>query len=373
MKDYYDILGVSKNSSLNDIKKAYRKLAIKYHPDKNPNNKIAEEKFKEAAEAYSVLSDSSKREKYDQFGFSEFNNDNNYYSKTNINVDDIFTNFGDIFNDEFEGFTEFNLNTNTKKKKKIKGNNLRIKIKLTLEEIYKGIEKKIKVKRMKVSPGIKYKNCPNCNGSGIITNISNTFLGKMQTTIQCTFCKGIGKIINFIPKNANYQGLVEKEEIIKIKIPSGVTEGIQLKINGKGNEAPYGGNPGDLIILINEIKHKIFKRKGKNIYYNLYLSIPEAILGTIKLVNYLENNKKQIKIKINSGTQSGKKIIFKGKGLPSINSYGYGDFIVNINIWIPKKINYEQKKFFKKIKNDKNFLPIKNIKNSFYNKFKKYF
>ncbi|WGH28152.1 MAG: DnaJ domain-containing protein [Candidatus Shikimatogenerans bostrichidophilus] len=361
MKDYYEILGVSRNSSLNDIKKAYRKLAIKYHPDKNPNNKkVAEEKFKEAAEAYSVLSDNNKRNKYDQLG-NNYNNNKNYYYDGNMNVEDIFSNFGDIFNDEFEGFTEFNINTNTKEKKNknLKGTNLRIKIKLTLEEIYKGIEKKIKVKRMKIASGIKFKICPDCKGKGNITNITNTFLGKMKTTIKCNFCKGLGKIIKKIPKKANYQGLIEKIELIKIKIPCGVTEGIQLKIYGKGNENALGGKNGDLIILIKEIKHKFFKRKGKNIYYNLYISLSEAILGTVKNIISLKKNEK-LKININKGIQSGKKIILKGKGLPSINGYEYGDLIININIWIPKNITYEQKIFFEKIKNDKNFLPINN-------------
>ncbi|WGH27222.1 MAG: DnaJ domain-containing protein [Candidatus Shikimatogenerans bostrichidophilus] len=359
MKDYYDILGLSKKCSLNDIKKAYRKLAIKYHPDKNPNNKIAEEKFKEAAEAYSVLSDNNKRSKYDKFGNTNYNS-KNYYSSNNMNVEDIFSNFGDIFNDEFEGFTEFNINTNNKKKKKkkFKGSNLRIKINLTLEEINKGIKKKIKVKRMKLSKGIKFKICPNCKGKGNINNITNTFIGRIQTTIQCDYCNGLGKIIKSIPKNANYEGLLEKEELVNINIPSGITEDIQLKIYGKGNEAPFGGNPGDLLILIKEIKHNLFKRKGKNLYYNLYISIPESILGTKKTIKTL-NKYEKLKININKGTQSGKKIIFKGKGLPSINGYEYGNLIVNIKIWIPKKINYEQKKFFKKNKKDINFLPLR--------------
>ncbi|WGH26667.1 MAG: DnaJ domain-containing protein [Candidatus Shikimatogenerans bostrichidophilus] len=371
MKNYYDILGVNKNAKLNEIKNAYRKLAIKYHPDKNPKIK-AEEKFKEAAEAYSILSNPTKREKYDKFGNNtEFNKD--YYS-TNNNMDDIFSNFGDIFSDDFDNFTEFNINTNfsTKKNKKKKGNNLRIKIKLTLEEIYKGIEKKIKIIRMKLAPGIKYKNCQNCNGTGVVTNISNTFLGRMQTTIQCNFCKGVGKIILKKPINANSKGLIEVEELIKINIPSGVTDGIQLKINGKGNEAPFGGNPGDLIILIKEIPHKFFKRKEKNIYYNLYISVPEAILGSKKKIKNLNENE-YIKINIIPGTQNGKKIIFKYKGLPSINGYEYGDLIIKVKIWIPKNITDEQKKFFKKIKNDKNFLFKKKKKKSFFDKIKNIF
>ncbi|MDH3003733.1 MAG: DnaJ domain-containing protein [Candidatus Shikimatogenerans sp. JK-2022] len=365
MKDYYEILGVSKTSTLNDIKKAYRKLAIKYHPDKNPNNKIAEEKFKELAEAYSVLSDTNKRKEYDQLGKDNYNN-NYYYSNSNnsMNIEDIFTNFGDIFNDEYGSFTEFNINTNNinnkKTNKKFKGTNLRIKIKLTLEEIYKGVVKNIKVKRLKVANGIKFKICPNCKGKGVITNITNTFLGKMKTTIECNFCKGLGKIIKNLPKNSNYQGLIETIDYLKIKIPYGMVEGMQLKIYGKGNEAPFGiGKKGDLIVLIKEIKNKYFKRKGNNIYYNLYISISEAILGTIKIISSFKNNEKY-KIKIKKGIQSGKKIILKGKGLPNINGYEYGDFIIIVKIWIPNNINNEQKKIIEKLKNEKNFLPINN-------------
>ncbi|WP_318165955.1 DnaJ C-terminal domain-containing protein [Candidatus Shikimatogenerans bostrichidophilus] len=343
MKDYYKILGVYKNASLNEIKQAYRKLAIKYHPDKNPNNKIAEEKFKEAAEAYSVLSDPNKKKRYDS------NRNNNTYTEYSeyTNMDDIFSNFGDIFSESFESFTDFNFTR--KKYNKIKGSNLRINLKVTLEEINKGVEKIIKVNRLKVDKNIKFKNCYNCNGTGVVTNITKTFLGRMQTTIKCNICNGIGKVI--FPQNAKL--LIKYEELINIKIPSGVTEGIELKIQGKGNEAPYGGKTGDLIILIKEIPHKIFKRKGKNIYYNLYISIPDAILGTVKKIKTLNEN---IKIKIKSGTQNGQKIILKNKGLPSINGSIKGDFIIKIIVWIPKKINYKQKKLFEKIKKDKNFL-----------------
>ncbi|BDT61480.1 MAG: chaperone protein DnaJ [Flavobacteriales endosymbiont of Rhyzopertha dominica] len=370
MKNYYEILGVPKNATINEIKKAYRKLAIKYHPDKNKNNKIYEEKFKEAAEAYSVLSDTEKRKRYDNFGNN--NNEEYYSTSSNMNMEDIFTNFGDIFNDEFEeNFTEFKFSTssgetrrNIKRKNinknKLRGSNLRITLRLNLEEIYKGLEKKIKVKRMKLAPNIRYKNCNNCNGTGIVTNITNTFLGKMQTTVKCNLCKGIGKIINKIPKTANSKGLIQVEELINIKIPSGVTDGIQLKLSGKGNEVPFNGKTGDLIILIKEKAHKEFKRKGKNIHYNLYISIPEAILGTFKYIKTLDNNKKRIKIK--SGIQNGEIIILKNKGLPAINGYSKGDLIIKINIWIPKKINNKQKKFFEKIKNDNNFIYKKNNK-----------
>ncbi|WP_318165671.1 DnaJ C-terminal domain-containing protein [Candidatus Shikimatogenerans bostrichidophilus] len=349
MKDYYKILGVSNNASLNEIKQAYRKLAIKYHPDKNQNNKIAEEKFKEAAEAYSVLSDSNKKKMYD---INKQNNSNTNYEYTE-DMDDILNNLGDIFGESFESFTDFNFTRKKKKYNKIKGSNLRINLAVTLEDINKGVEKIIKVKRLKVDPNIKFKNCYNCNGTGVVTNITKTFLGRMQTTIKCNICNGIGKVIFPQNANTNNQGLIKVEELIKIKIPSGVTEGIELKIHGKGNEAPYGGKPGDLIIIIKEIQHKIFKRKGKNIYYDLYISIPDAILGTYKNIKTLNEI---IKINIKSGTQNGKKIIIKKKGLPSINGYEYGDFIIKIIVWIPKIINNKQKKIFEKIRNDKNFM-----------------
>ncbi|WGH25499.1 MAG: DnaJ domain-containing protein [Candidatus Shikimatogenerans bostrichidophilus] len=353
MKDYYEILGVTKDATLEDIKKAYRRLAIKYHPDKNINNKKeAEEKFKEAAEAYSVLSDSNKRKQYDQFGTT--NSSGNGYES--MNMEDIFSNFGDIFNDDIDSFTEFNFNRRSRSKyKKKKGTNLKINIKINLEEIYSGTTKTIKIKRMKLAPGVKFKYCGNCNGTGVVTNITNTFLGRMQTTIQCNFCKGIGKILTNIPKNANSKGLINVFEYVNINIPSGIKDGTKLKIYGKGNEAPYGGKPGDLIIIIKEKVHKKFKRKNKNLYYNLKISIPEAILGTKKKFKYL--SKSIIKIKIPKGIQSGNKLQLRGKGLPSINGYGYGNLIINVNVWTPKKLTKEQLDFFKKNKKSKFFKP----------------
>ncbi|MDH3004798.1 MAG: DnaJ domain-containing protein [Candidatus Shikimatogenerans sp. JK-2022] len=359
MKDYYEILGVSRDATLEEIKKSYRKLAIKYHPDKNPNNKISEEKFKEAAEAYSVLSDKDKKMQYDQFGYIDNDtSSSSSSSSSSMNMEDIFSNFGDIFNDNFDNFTEFNLNRSNlrKKRKKKKGSNIIIKLKITLKEIYYGVNKTIKIKRMKVAPGIKYKNCQNCNGTGVVTNITNTFLGKMQTTIKCRICNGEGKIIYNIPYNSNSQGLIKKVELVKVKIPKGIINGYQFKIVGKGNEIPFGGRSGDLIIFIKEKLHKKFKRIGLNLYYNLYISISEAILGSKKVIDTLN---KSIKVKIPKGIQVGKKLKLIGKGLPSLNGYKYGNFIININIWIPKKISNEQKKFFKKIKENKNFIPPK--------------
>ncbi|MDH3004910.1 MAG: DnaJ domain-containing protein [Candidatus Shikimatogenerans sp. JK-2022] len=357
MKDYYKILGIPKDSNLEDIKKSYRKLAIKYHPDKNPKNKKeAEEKFKEAAEAYSVLSDNKKRQQYDKFGTIGEGEQIN----VNMDMEDIFTNFGDIFNDDLGSFTEFSFSTIKNKKRrrrknKKKGENLRIKLKITLEEIYKGISKNIKIKRMKLAPGIKFKYCDNCNGTGVITNIKNTFLGSMQTTIQCNFCQGLGQIMTNIPFNANYQGLIPEEKIIKINIPAGIKDGYKYKVYGKGNDSPTGGLPGDLIIILQEKPHKKFKRQGYNLYYKKYISIPEAILGTEKTIKFL--NKKKIKIKIPKGIQEGEKLQLKGKGLYNHNINSYGNLIIEVHIWIPKKINTEQKIFFKKNIKNKNFIP----------------
>ncbi|WGH25413.1 MAG: DnaJ domain-containing protein [Candidatus Shikimatogenerans bostrichidophilus] len=348
MKDYYDILGVSRDSTSEDIKKAYRKLAIKYHPDKNPTNKKeAEEKFKEAAEAYSVLSDHNKRKQYDQFGTTSSN------STYSDNMDDIFSNFGDIFSDEFESFTEFGFKK--KKVNRFKGSNLKIKIKVSLEDIYYGRNKTIKIKRMKLAPGVNFKTCENCNGTGFVTNITNTFLGKMQTTIKCSFCKGIGRIITNVSYNANEQGLIPVIELVQIKVPKGVTDGGIFKIPGKGNEAPFGGKNGDLIIVFKENPHKLFKREGNDLHTKLYISIPEAILGSIKRIKTLSGF---IKVHIPKGTQSGKKLLLKGKGLP-YNEYGYsyGNLIIHIYLWTPIKINKEQKIYFEKIKKDKNFVP----------------
>lgn len=353
MKDYYNILGVKKDSTLEEIKKAYRKLAIKYHPDKNPNNKKeSEEKFKEAAEAYSVLSDYNKRKQYDQTGSSNFNAD---FDNININMDDIFNNFGDIFNDNFENFTDFEFNINRNKSKKIKGSNIKIKVSFTLEDIYKGKNKNIKIKRMKLANGIIIKNCQNCNGTGLVINITNTFIGRMQTTIKCDICKGTGKIITNIPKNANKDGLISVTEVINLYIPKGLKDGEMYKIPRKGNETYLSNIPGDLIIIFKEIKHKIFKRKGYDLHMKLYISIPEAILGTKKKI-YTLDKKNFINIYINKGIQSGKKLLLKGKGLPYKNEYNKGDLIIHIYLWTPIKINEKQKLFFKKLKKDKNFI-----------------
>ncbi|WGH27033.1 MAG: molecular chaperone DnaJ [Candidatus Bostrichicola ureolyticus] len=355
MKDYYDILGVSKNASSEEIKKAYRKLAIKYHPDKNPNNKKeAEEKFKEAAEAYDILSNHEKRQRYDQFGHT------GVHQGAGMNMEDIFSNFGDIFGDAFG--SAFGFGRSSKRGSSIKGSDLRIRVKLNLEEIAKGVEKTVKVKRMKIAPGTKFKNCNKCQGSGHITQITNTILGRMQTTTTCNICKGIGEIIDFIPKGANNQGLIKEEELVKIKIPAGLNDGIQLKVTGKGNQAPFGGESGDLIVKIEEITHNLLKREGNNLHYDLYISIPDAVLGAYKEIPIIGG---KVMIKIEPGTQSGKILRLKSKGLPNIESYEKGDILIHVNVWTPKKLTKEQKEFFEKMKKNENFLPKPNDKSFF--------
>ncbi|WP_185858594.1 DnaJ C-terminal domain-containing protein [Blattabacterium cuenoti] len=368
-KDYYDILGISRSASTEEIKKAYRKLAIKYHPDKNlDNKKKAEEKFKEAAEAYEVLSNSEKRQRYDKFGHSGVKGSS---SGSGMNMEDIFANFGDIFADAFgEGFSSFGFGKSTRQNT-IKGSDLRIRVKLSLEEIAHGVEKKVKVKRLKVAKGIKFKNCPSCNGIGQTIRITNTILGKMQTTSLCNTCSGTGKKVENIPYGANKHGLIKEEELVNIKIPSGLTEGIQLKVSEKGNEAPFGGVTGDLIVLIEEIPHPKLKREGINLHYDLYISFPDAILGVLKEVPTMNG---KARIKIDPGTQSGKTLRLKNKGLPNIEGYGNGSLLIHVNVWTPKKINEEQRKFFEKMRKNENFFPHpENSEKSFFDRVREMF
>ncbi|WP_185872816.1 DnaJ C-terminal domain-containing protein [Blattabacterium cuenoti] len=354
-RDYYEVLGVPKNATLSDIKKAYRKLAIKYHPDKNPKNKKkAEEKFKEAAEAYEVLSNDNKKQRYDKFGHAGMKG-----THTDMNMDDIFTNFGDIFADAFgSGFAgSFNFGKYSRNETIMKGSDLRIRVKLSLEEIATGIEKNIKVIKMKIADGLRFIQCKFCNGTGQKIRIMNTILGKMQTATQCNICNGIGKQIDNIPYGANKYGLIQKEEVVNIKIPAGLTEGIQLKVSGKGNDAPFNGISGDLIILIEELPHSKFKREGSNLHYNLYISFSDAVLGVYKEIPTLNG---KARIKIASGTQSGKTLRLKNKGIPKVEGYGIGSLFIHVNVWTPKKMNEEQKQFFEKMRKNENFLPPTN-------------
>ena len=351
-KDYYEILGVSKGATEAEIKKAYRKKAIEFHPDKNPGDKEAEEKFKEAAEAYEVLSDADKRARYDQYGHAAFDGAGGFGGGGHMNMDDIFSQFGDIFGSAFGGgFSGFGGGGG---QRRAKGSNLRIKVKLTLEEIANGVEKKVKVKRKVQAPGVTYKTCGTCNGTGQVVRVTNTILGRMQTASPCPTCGGMGQAIDSKPNHADAQGMILEDETVSIKIPAGVVDGMQLKVSGKGNDAPGNGISGDLIVAIEEIEHEFLKREGENLHYDLYISYPEAVLGVSKDIEAVNG---KVRIKLEEGIQSGKILRLKGKGIPSLNSYGNGDLLVHVNVWTPKNLSKEQKKFFEENLEHPNFVP----------------
>ncbi|MXN90064.1 molecular chaperone DnaJ [Flavobacterium sp. Sd200] len=354
-KDYYEILGIDKGATAEQIKKAYRKKAIEFHPDKNPGNKEAEENFKLAAEAYEVLSDANKKAKYDQYGHAAFDGPGGGggFGGGHMNMDDIFSQFGDIFGGGgFGGFGGFGGGGG---QRRMKGSNLRIKVKLTLDEIANGVEKKVKVKRKVQAKGVSFKTCPTCNGSGQVMKVTNTILGRMQTASTCHSCGGTGQIIESKPNHADAQGMIMEDETVSIKIPAGVADGMQLKVSGKGNDAPGNNSvPGDLIVAIEEVEHDTLKREGENLHLDLYISFAEAALGTSKDIETVTG---KVRIKLEEGIQSGKILRLKGKGIPSLNSYGSGDLLVHVNVWTPKTLTKEQRQFFEKSLTDDNFIP----------------
>lgn len=350
-RDYYEVLGVAKNASEADIKKAYRKLALKYHPDKNPDDKDAEEMFKEAAEAYEVLSDGQKRSRYDQFGHAGMGGAGGF-GGGGMNMDDIFSQFGDIFGGAFGG--SFGGSRGGGGSRSVRGTNLRVKMKLTLEEIAEGVKKKIKVNKLVNAEGVTYKTCQTCNGSGRITRVAQTFLGAMQTQSTCPACQGAGKMIDKKPADADNNGLKRQEEVIEIDIPAGVEEGMQLSVTGKGNAGPFNGVPGDLIVVIEEVPHDHLRRDGENLHYEAFVNFVDAVLGESIEVPTVNG---KAKIKVEPGTQSGKMLRLKGKGLPSIQGYGTGDLFVHINIWTPTKVSKEEKELLEKLRNSENFVP----------------
>ncbi|WP_108423394.1 molecular chaperone DnaJ [Flagellimonas amoyensis] len=353
-EDFYEILGVSKGATAAEIKKAYRKKAIEFHPDKNPGDAKAEEMFKKAAEAYEVLSDPDKRARYDQYGHAAFDGSSGFGGGGGMNMDDIFSQFGDIFGSAFGGgFSGFG-GFGGGGQRRVKGSNLRIRVKLTLEEVANGVEKKIKVRRKIQADGVTYKTCPTCNGTGQITKITNTILGRMQTATTCSACGGSGQTIDKRPAGADAQGLKVEEETVSIKIPPGVEDGMQLKVSGKGNDAPGNGIAGDLLVAIETVEHDTLKREGDNLHYDLYISIPEAVLGSSKEIDSVGG---KVRIKLEPGIQSGKILRLRGKGISSINGYGSGDLLVHVNVWTPKELNKEQKEFFERMQNDENFAP----------------
>jgi molecular chaperone DnaJ len=354
-RDFYEILGVSKTATPEEIKKAYRKVAIQFHPDKNPGNKEAEEKFKEAAEAYEVLSDSEKRAQYDRFGHSRQGGGGGFRGH-DMNMEDIFSQFGDIFGggggSPFDSF--FGGGGGGGRTRQRKGSNLRIKLKLTLDEIANGVEKKIKVNRLIRAEGVTFKNCTTCQGTGQVRKVVNTMLGQMVSTTTCSACNGAGQIIDKRPSGVDSSGLVSKEDMITVKIPAGVSDGMQLSMSGKGNEAPGGGIPGDLIILIEEQEDRELKRDGNNLVYDLHISFIDAVLGTSVEVPSIGG---KVRIKIEPGTQSGKILRLRGKGLKDINGYSAGDQLIYINVYTPKKVNSEEKSKLESLRNSPNFQP----------------
>lgn len=350
-QDYYEILGIDKNASAAEIKKAYRKKAIQYHPDKNPGDEKAEELFKKSAEAYEVLSDPQKKARYDQYGHAAF--EGGGFGGGGMNMEDIFSQFGDIFGSAFGGgfggFGGFGGG-----QRRMKGSNLRIRVKLNLEEVANGVEKKVKVRRKVQAPGVTYTTCPTCNGAGQVSKITNTILGRMQTATTCSSCGGSGQTLDERPSDADAQGLKVVEETVSIKIPAGVEEGMQLKVSGKGNEAPANGIPGDLLVAIETEEHPTLKREGDNLHYDLYVSISDAVLGTSKEIDTVGG---KVRIKLEPGIQSGKILRLRGKGISSINGYGAGDLLVHVNVWTPKQLSKEQKEFFEKMQHNDNFEP----------------
>ena len=356
-KDFYEILGINKGASAEEIKKAYRKKAIQYHPDKNPGDATAEENFKLAAEAYEVLSDADKKARYDQYGHAAFDGAGGYGGGGHMNMDDIFSQFGDIFGSAFGGgFSGFGGGGYSGGgQRRVKGSNLRIKVKLSLEEIVNGVEKKVKVKRKIQAKGVTYRTCPTCNGNGQIMKIANTILGRMQTATTCTSCGGSGQILDNKPAGADAYGMIMEDDTVSIKIPAGVVDGMQLKVTNKGNEAPGSNSiPGDLIVAIEELEHDFLKREGENLHFDLYISFPEAALGISKEIEAVGG---KVRIKLEEGIQSGKILRLKGKGIPSLNGYGNGDLLVHVNVWTPKTLSKEQKSFFEKMITDENFTP----------------
>lgn len=381
-RDYYEILGVSKTATEDELKKSYRKLALKYHPDRNPDDKESEEKFKEAAEAYEVLSNKDKRAKYDQFGHAGVDGQGFGGGGQNMNMDDIFSMFGDIFGGfGGGGFSGgFGGQRSRGGRRVNKGSSLRIKVKLTLEDIEKGVEKKIKVNKYVTcdtchgsgaKEGSDTTNCTQCHGSGYVTQVQRTILGNMQTQAVCPSCGGEGKIIKDKCPSCHGDGIVKKEEVITINIPAGVADGMQISFSGLGNAGARNGVNGDLIVSVEELPHEDFERDGNNVCHQTYITVSDAILGTTIEVPTLGG---KAKFKIEQGMSSGKVYRLRGKGLPDVNGYGRGDILVRVDVWIPKSYSKEEKKMLETLQQSKNFEPNPSAKEkSFFEKMKNMF
>lgn len=384
-RDYYEVLGVDKNASADEIKKAYRKKAIQYHPDKNPGDKEAEEKFKEAAEAYEVLSNPDKRARYDQFGHEGVNGgaggSGGGFSGGSMSMDDIFSMFGDIFGGHtgFGGFGGFGRGSSQGGQRKFRGSDLRVKVKLSLKDIAYGTTKKFKLKKYVPcshchSTGAEGNSgtevCPTCKGSGHILRTQQSIFGMMQTQSVCPQCNGEGRIIKNKCKECGGEGIVYGEEVVEVKIPAGVAGGMQLSMSGKGNAGRHNGVNGDLLIQIEEEPHPELIRDENDLIYNLLLDIPTATLGGTVEVPTIDS---RAKVKIEPGTQPGKVLRLRGKGLPSVNGYGTGDLLINVSVYIPETLSREEKNAIESFKDSPNFKPNPSIKEKIFHKFRNFF
>ncbi|CDF21641.1 chaperone protein DnaJ [Prevotella sp. CAG:617] len=379
--DYYQILGVERTASEDEIKRAYKKMAIKYHPDRNPGDKEAEEKFKQAAEAYDVLRDPEKRSRYDQFGKAGINGGAGGFGGFNgqgMNMDDIFSMFGDIFGGR-HGFGGFNSAEN--QTRQYRGSDLRLKVKVNLNDVMNGVTKKFKVRKDIIcdeckgsgcEKGTSPETCSTCNGRGYVIRTQRSIFGMMQTQQPCPTCNGEGTIIKHKCHKCHGEGVVSGEEIIEAKIPAGVADGMMVNVPGKGNAAKHNGIPGDIQILIEEEPSKIFIRDENDLIYNLLLTVPQAVLGDDIEIPTVDG---KVKIKIAPGTQPGKVLRLRGKGIPAIQGYGYGkgDLVINISVYIPEKINDKERKLFEEIRNSENVKSNESVKKTIFEKFRSYF
>ena len=383
-RDYYEVLGISKNATEDEIKRAYKKKAIQYHPDRNPGNKEAEEKFKEAAEAYEVLHDPQKRARYDQFGFSGLN-EAGMGGGAGMNMDDIFSMFGDIFGGRagFRGFSDFGGFGNDEQAEQhvSRGSDMRIKIPMTLKEISTGIKKKIKIKKYIECPechgsgcehGSSMETCPSCHGTGMVTKVRQTILGVMQSSTPCPTCGGEGRIIKNKCKKCGGEGVMRGEEVIDINIPAGITEDMVYTIQGKGNAGRRKGIPGDIQVIVEELPDDNFIRNGKDIIYNLLLSYPQAALGGTIEVPTLDG---RAHIKIEPGTQPGKILKLRGKGIPGVKGYdtGVGDLLLKISVYVPERLSNDEKSLLEKLQESDNVKPTESIRKKIFDRFKTFF